>query len=143
MISTTGVPRQTIGRLAAATGVTVPTIRFYERRGLIPLGKRSAGNYRMYPDDVFATVRFIKQAQEFGFSLKEIEDLLALRETKVHPRHVREHVVSKLVEINRWIQLLQRLRDELTDLVDTCGHDGGTSCPILSRLEHKAPENGP
>src|SRR5690349_4658117 len=70
----TGVMR--IGQVAAATGVTVEAVRFYERRGLLPAPARTGGGYRDYPDQVLAVVRFVKHAQQLGFTLDDIDGLL-------------------------------------------------------------------
>src|SRR5260370_13509878 len=69
----------TIGRLAKQAGVNLETVRFYERRGLLPKPPRTASGYRVFPADAARRLRFIKRAQELGFSLKEIRDLLSLR----------------------------------------------------------------
>ena len=68
-----------IGALAAAAGVNVPTVRYYERRGIIPPPPRTSSGYRQYDPAVLDRIRFIKRAQELGFTLEEISDLLALR----------------------------------------------------------------
>jgi DNA-binding transcriptional MerR regulator len=81
----------TIGEIAAQAEVHIETLRYYERRGLVERPPRSASNYRRYPEDAVRRVRFIKRAQELGFSLKDIKDLLSLRaapEAWCHkPRH--------------------------------------------------------
>src|SRR6266581_4859338 len=69
----------TIGQVATAADVNVQTIRYYERRGLVPTPRRTASGYRQYTDDAVARLRFIKHAQELGFSLQEIQELLGLR----------------------------------------------------------------
>ena len=69
----------TIGQVAAAAGVNIQTIRYYERRGLLATPRRTASGYRQYTGDAVNRIRFIKHAQELGFSLKEIQELLALR----------------------------------------------------------------
>ncbi|MFD1379705.1 MerR family transcriptional regulator [Fodinicurvata halophila] len=69
----------TIGRAAKAAGVRVATIRFYERRGLIAQPPKPESGYRTYPPDTMARIHFIRQAQEIGFSLAEVADLLSLR----------------------------------------------------------------
>src|SRR2546427_283626 len=69
----------TIGQVATAADVNIQTIRYYERRGLFAAPKRTAAGYRQYADDAVARLRFIKHAQELGFSLREIQELLGLR----------------------------------------------------------------
>src|SRR5437879_12487138 len=73
----------TIGHLAKETGVNLETVRYYERRGLLPKPPRSASGYRLFPAEAARRLRFIRRAQELGFSLREIRELLALR---VSPR---------------------------------------------------------
>jgi len=69
----------TVGRVARMGGVGVPTLRFYERAGLLPKPARTSSNYRLYSDDAVKRVRFIRRAQQLGFTLKEFKELLALR----------------------------------------------------------------
>src|SRR5438093_13490385 len=69
----------TIGQVAAAADVNIQTIRYYERRGLFPTPRRTPAGYRQYAEDAVARLRFIKHAQELGFSLQEVQELLALR----------------------------------------------------------------
>ena len=69
----------TVGKTARLANVGIPTMRFYERAGLLPKVKRTASNYRVYPDETVARIRFIRRGQELGFTLKEIKELLELR----------------------------------------------------------------
>ena len=71
--------RLTVGRTARLAEVAIPTMRFYERAGLLPKPARTAGNYRLYSDEAVTRIRFIRRAQQLGFTLKEIKDLLELR----------------------------------------------------------------
>ena len=71
----------TIGDVAKRANVHIETLRYYERRGIVPKPPRTRSNYRLYPEDTVRRVRFVKHAQELGFSLKEIKELLSLRAT--------------------------------------------------------------
>lgn len=126
---------RTIGALADAAGVHVETVRYYERRGLLPKPRRSRGWHR-YDEAALRTLRFVKRAQELGFSLEEIRDLLALRATS-SPRtcaRVRARAEEKLATVNEKIRDLVSIRDVLAELTRACPSDGAASCPILSAL---------
>ncbi len=126
----------TIGRLAKKTGVNVETIRYYERRELIPEPPRLESGYRQYPQDAVARIQFIKHAKTLGFSLKEISELLSLR---VAPNttcgDVRRRAVAKIDEIDEKVRALRRIKMALKDLAAKCSGQGPTSeCPILDAL---------
>jgi MerR family copper efflux transcriptional regulator len=127
-----------ISQLANEANVHVETIRYYERRGLLPAPLRRPSGYREYGPDSVARVRFIKSAQELGFSLVEIENLLALRiNAGTSCDAVRKQAETKLAEINQKIQTLQRLQQALNQLVAACERGGPQGdCPILDALEH-------
>lgn len=123
----------TIGQVAKGVEVNIETIRYYERQGLIPLPPRRESGYRQYPEDIVNRVRFIKRAQELGFSLKEVAELLSLR---VGPNttcgDVKKVADGKITEIERKIQSLERMRDALMRLVETCEENRqAEECPIL------------
>ena len=123
----------TIGQLAAETGVGVETIRFYERKGLIAQPRRPASGYRKYDDQIAERIRFIQQAQELGFTLGEINQLLSLR---VDPRtscaDVRAKAEDKIGDIDGKLATLRRMRTALVEITRTCSGAGPTSdCPIL------------
>jgi Hg(II)-responsive transcriptional regulator len=127
----------TIGDLASRADVNVQTVRYYERRGLVPAPPRTDSGYRQYPPDSVARVQFIKRAQALGFSLREIEELLDLR---VHPRHscaeVRRKAEAKRDEIDRKIRSLRELRTSLDGLIEACDSNTQTKeCPIIETLE--------
>jgi MerR family transcriptional regulator, copper efflux regulator len=133
----------TIGRLAKQSNVHVETLRYYERRGLIPKPARTAGNYRMYSSDNLRRVKFIKQAQGLGFSLKEIKKLLALRATpRAKCADVRNYAIQKIGDIQDRIRSLQRMRSSLEKLLRECSGDlPATACPILESLESEKPKD--
>lgn len=127
----------TIGRAARAAGVNVETIRFYERRGLIPQPQKPQAGYRLYAPETVGRIRFIRKAQEIGFSLREIEDLLSLR---AHPEtdcaDVRERAAAKIAEVDGKIAELKRVRAALEKVKASCPGRGALSaCTILEALQ--------
>lgn len=113
--------RLRIGDVAAKAGVNIETLRYYERRGILRSPKRSPAGYREYPTDTVRLIRFIKRAQELGFTLDEIEDLIALRQTPSKRRNkVRELAAAKLVAIDEKIARLTAMRDALAPLLEEC-----------------------
>ena len=127
----------TSGQLAKKTGVGVETLRFYEREGLLAKPARAASGYRQYPAETVERVRFIRRAQLLGFQLKDIKELLALREDpNAGSGDVRDKAVAKLADIDRKISDLEAMRAELTRLVAACDGSGpAADCPILAALD--------
>jgi MerR family mercuric resistance operon transcriptional regulator len=127
----------TIGDVAAQASVHVETLRYYERRGLVAKPPRSTANYRLYPEDTVRRLRFIKHAQQLGFSLKEIKELLSLRAApRARCADVRERAEAKIKDINAKIVALQAMKKALTKLVAECSGRGPiTECPILESLD--------
>jgi len=129
--------RMTIGKAAREAGVGVETIRFYERRGLIeqPPKPEDAG-FRDYPAATVQRIRFIRQAQELGFSLREIEELLSLRaDPAADCRDVRARATVKIAEVDRKIARLARIRGALEALIAACpGRGALRACTILGAL---------
>lgn len=126
-----------IGKLAEQAQVNVQTIRYYERRGLLRDPERTASNYRVYGGETLRRVRFIRRAQELGFTLSEIKELLELRAS---PRSccadVRERSEAKMRDIDEKVRTLQAMRKALARLVRACSGRGPvTECPILESLE--------
>jgi len=127
----------TIGRLARAAGINLETVRYYERRGLLPKPPRSSSGYRLFPADAAQRLRFIKHAQELGFALKEIRELLALR---ISPRtssaEIRKRAKAKIKDIEDKIKSLESMRKSLHKLTQSCSGCGPVSdCPILESLD--------
>ena len=124
-----------IGEVAAASGVEVSTLRFYERRGLLLPAGRTSGGYRRYPDDAPRTVRFIRRAQQLGFTLAEIAAVLDLRAAAgdVAPDVVEEHVSAKIAEVERRIADLTRMRAALAVLAAE-GVAPDAPCPVVGSL---------
>ena len=129
----------TIGEVAERAKVHIETLRYYERRGLVASPPRSIANYRLYPEDAVRRVRFIKRAQELGFSLKEIKELLSLRAApEAGCAEVRAHTEAKIKDIDEKIGSLTAMKSVLTKLVAECSGEGPlTDCPILDTLETK------
>jgi Cu(I)-responsive transcriptional regulator len=124
-----------ISQTAKEAGVNAQTLRYYERRGLLPKPPRRGSGYRDYPADAVRIVRFIKKAQELGFSLDEVEELVRLRGVRRGERHrVRAIAERKIGDIDQKIAHLQSMRAALTHLVDACHHGGAADCPIIDAL---------
>jgi Hg(II)-responsive transcriptional regulator len=126
----------TIGQLARQAGVGIETVRFYERKGLLEEPARRASGYRQYDEEVVVRLHFIRRAKELGFTLREIADLLALRDDPDTSRaDVRQRAVAKVADIEARIRDLQRMKDALRRLAATCQGDGpAVTCPILEAL---------
>ena len=131
----------TTSELARRGGINLESIRFYERQGLLPKPPRTASGYRMFPAESIRRVRFIKRAQELGFSLKEIKELLALRlDPDTSCADVRRQADEKLAGIDQKLHDLRRMKQALARLAATCPGRGATSdCPILGSLETDEP----
>ena len=130
--------RRTISRAAAEAGVHVETIRYYERLGLIPQPLRGA-SYRHYPDATVRTLRFIRNAQEFGFTLKEIAELIGLEKADASCAEMCGRVENKVAEIDRKIEMLTTLRAELSRLLDHSPRAGShRNCKVYDCLSGTA-----
>ncbi len=128
----------TIGNLAKQAKVNVQTVRYYERRRLLPQPKRTPSGYRIYSADAVQRLHFIKSAQELGFSLKEIQELLGLRlRPGISSAHIRQRAEAKVADIEKRIGTLQAMKKSLTRIVNACSGCGPVSeCPILDSLDH-------
>ena len=128
----------TIGALAAAAGVNVETIRFYQRRGLLGEPDRPHGSVRRYGAEDVARVRFIKAAQRIGFSLDEIAQLLRL-EDGTHCAEAREIAAHRLLDVRQRLTDLQRIEAALAALVERCAVERGqVACPLIASLREAA-----
>ena len=143
-----------IGDLAARAGVSADTLRYYERRGLLPPSARRASGYREYPPDAVRLVRFIKQTQALGFALSEVEELIRLRGAagrRGARLEARDVAAAKIRDIDDRVRQLGALRAALAGLVAecerTCGPDGeaddAPDCPIIAALNDEARDVGP
>ncbi len=129
-----------IGELARDSGVSIDTIRYYERLGLLPPPARQPSGYRRYDADDIQRLSFIRRAKALGFGLDEIAELLALsagRGNDMAP--LRQRAEQTLAGVERRIAELSRMRDGLHALVAACpGHGALAGCPILSALKEDA-----
>ena len=127
----------TIGEVAKQAHVRIETLRYYERTGLVARPPRSESNYRLYPQESVRRVQFIKRAQELGFSLKEIMELLALRATPEIPcADIRMRALDKITAIEEKIEALNAMKHALVKLIDECSGQGEiTDCSILASLD--------
>lgn len=124
----------TIGRLAEAAGVNVETIRFYQRQSLLPEPPRPPGGARRYGVEFVARLRFIKRAQQLGFSLAEVQRLLVLEDPQSCGK-ARSLAAEKLALVEARIADLVRMRGVLKELVARCDvRRGRVACPIIATL---------
>src|SRR5215510_2777887 len=126
-----------IGQLAHEAGINLETVRYYERRGLLPKPPRTPSGYRLFPKDAAQRLRFIKRAQDLGFSLAEIRELVALRlSQRTSSAEIRKRAEAKIADIERKIRSLESMRKSLRKLTNACGGCGPISqCPIIESLE--------
>lgn len=129
----------TIAGVARGAGVGVETVRYYERRGLVPQPGRPFGAIRRYGRAHVDRIRFIKRAQELGFTLDEIETLLEL-EDGTDRRSIRRIAAARLDEIRRRILDLRRMERVLSHLLHECeAHGTAPSCPIIGAIASERP----
>ena len=133
MVRSQGPSSLSIGKLAAAGGVGVETIRFYQRKGLLPQPTRDEG-MRRYGSDDLRRLRFIRQAQGAGFTLEEIRELLDLDESEDRAR-ARDLAKARIVALDAKIEDLRAARDALSHLAHECGRDKAGPCPILASFK--------
>ncbi len=129
--------RMKIGEVADRGGVNLQTIRYYEREGLLPQPPRLPSGYRVYTQPTVRRVRFIKRAQELGFTLSEIRELLSLRLDHERDRsEVRAIAEAKVSDIAEKIRTLTAMKEALVRLTEHCsGHGPASECPILESLD--------
>jgi len=124
----------TIGRLARQAGLNIETIRYYQRRGLVATPRKPLGGIRRYTTETLTRLGFIKRAQELGFSLREIAELLKLGDGSCkQTRALAEH---RLTDIEKRIRDLESMRVTLAKLIRTCREGNQPPCPIIASLEH-------
>lgn len=126
-----------IGQVAKRAEVNIETIRYYERRGILPDPPRRKSGYRQYTDDAISRLLFIKHAKELGFSLAEISDLLTLRvDPETSCADIKHRADAKIVSVRAKIESLVKIEQALTKLAAECSGTGPLGeCPILEALE--------
>ena len=129
----------TIGALAESADVGVETVRYYQRRGLLPQPARRFGSIRRYGPADAARLRFIRRAQELGFTLEEIGELLKLQDG-TDRRAIRRIARARLAQVESRVSDLQRMGRALRHVIDDCEHaPGAPRCPIIEAIDHGAP----
>ena len=124
----------TVARLAEAAGVGVETIRYYERRGLLARPQRGAGTYREYERKHVARIRFVKRAQDLGFTLAEIETLLKL-DDGTDRATIRKIAGERLAQIRSRVADLRRMEKTLAHVLHDCERRGeAPHCPIIEAI---------
>lgn len=129
----------TIGKIATLAGVSADTLRYYEKEQLIRPASKSAAGYRLYNDDAVRRIRFIKHAQQCGFTLSDIHGLLTLKQAgSACCEDVRSLAIEKKLGIARKLQALQAMSHALDGLIMSCagGEAAADECPILAALEN-------
>ena len=126
----------TTTQLAKEGGVNVETIRYYERHGLLPRAPRTASGYRQFSEGHATRLRFIRRAQELGFTLKEIKELLAIRvKSGSSCADVRRKAEAKIADVDEKLRHLRAIREALFHITATCsGRGPATDCSILEAL---------
>jgi DNA-binding transcriptional MerR regulator len=142
-----GIQPVQIGQVAQKTGLSVDAIRFYEKAGLLPRPARTEGGYRLYHQQEVADLEFIQRAQQLGFSLNEIRELLSIQR---HPQevclHVRDLIAQKLDVVRKKIDELQTLEAGLADALKKCRKalrqpaKHQDSCPVLKEITAASPQ---
>jgi len=125
-----------IGDVARMTGLTIDTVRFYEKERLLGTVRRRAG-IRCYDQDAVRRLEFVRKAAGLGFSLAEIRGLLSLRvSTRTSCEAVQQRAEAKIADIDERIAELTRMREALSQVAATCGTTPRTACPFLDALHH-------
>ncbi|MGE6718314.1 MerR family transcriptional regulator [Peribacillus frigoritolerans] len=128
----------TRSQVAKAANVNIETIRYYERRGLISEPPRNDSGYRMFPQEVIQDIEFIKRAQDLGFTLEEIKNLLAASngDEEFYSEEIHDFAAGKIEEIKKKIRDLNDMKFLLEGLVEKCPGSGipKDQCPIMKKL---------
>ena len=129
----------TIGKLALRVEVSADTVRHYEKEGLLAPAKKTDAGYRLYDANAVRRLRFIRQAQQCGFSLAEIRELLALKSSDAACcKDVRSVAINKKLQLEHKIRALQAMSQALTELIVVCDDEARPleECPILAVLDN-------
>lgn len=135
-----GIVTFKIGEVARRAKVNKETVRYYEKRNLIPKPDRKRSGYRIFTQRHIDQIKFIKRAQELGFTLSEIKELLELcLDEDTTCSEIKTEAHEKYRDVTEKIEDLQRIKDTLIDLMDSCNGEGPKGdCPILEALEGKS-----
>ncbi|MCA1593367.1 MAG: MerR family transcriptional regulator [Acidobacteria bacterium] len=130
-----------IGELASRTGVSIDTVRYYERRRLLPRAARTGGGFRLFSPEAVERINFIKQAQGIGLSLDEIEQLLATGGGAGKCRSVRDLLRAKITELDERTKAMEEFRTTLSRHLAACekelgAHGESASCPVMIEIGH-------
>ncbi|MCA1601042.1 MAG: heavy metal-responsive transcriptional regulator [Acidobacteria bacterium] len=136
-----------IGEVAASVGVSIDTVRYYERRRLLPHASRTRGGYRVFNAEVVERIRFIKQAQDIGLSLKEVGELLSNGGGANECRRVRDLLRTKLIELDERLKMLREFRRTLAHYLDECESElnkqgEAAECPVMVAITHTDTRKG-
>ncbi|MCE2510314.1 MAG: Cu(I)-responsive transcriptional regulator [Alphaproteobacteria bacterium] len=124
-----------IGEVSKKSGLPAKTIRYYESIGLLPKPHRSEGGYRVYTSNDLMTLRFVQRARRLGFSVGDVENLLALwRDQHRSSSEVKKLAIQQIGSIDQRIRALENMRGVLIDLTERCHGDERPDCPILDDL---------
>ena len=129
---------RTIGKLALQADVTTDTVRYYEKEGLLAPASKTGAGYRLYDEDAVRRLRFIKQAQQCGFSLTEIRELLTLKNSDAACcKDVKSVAIAKKLQLEHKVRTLQVMSQALSELIAICNNETRPldECPILAALE--------
>lgn len=128
-----------IGQLASRAGVSIDTVRYYERHQVLPSPRRQPSGYRAYGDDDVARLQFLLRAKALGFTLREIRELLALSQHRGQDMAgLNAAAAAKLRDVEHKLADLHRMRDGLIELIAACPGEGPLDrCPILNALTHE------
>jgi Cu(I)-responsive transcriptional regulator len=130
-----GVEKLQIGDLARATNTKVETIRYYEQIGLLPAPARTSGNFRAYSAKHLGRLSFIRRARDLGFTLDQVRELLSLSDQKRRSCEAVDVIARQhLADVDRKIEDLTALRDELSSLIEQCGCGTIADCRIIEAL---------
>src|SRR5260370_22296708 len=134
-----------IGAIGKRIGLSVDAIRFYERNALLPRPPRTEGGFRQYDESDVETLGFIRRVQHLGFTLREIRDLLELRQSRLQPcAPVRRRLEEKLADVQRKLADLQKLEHELRMALRSCDKEmrkRSAHCPIFKETNRLKPES--
>jgi MerR family copper efflux transcriptional regulator len=124
-----------IGKVAKLSELTVKAVRYYDNIGLVKPFQKTATGYREYNENDALKLKFVGNARKFNFSIDECRELLSLYENESRPsKDVKKLTLEKISQIDKKLQQLQNLKDELTFLADNCHGDDRPNCPILNAL---------